>query len=78
LGAFRFLAVLFERLSQAVEACFPEMAVLGQPLVERAKWLGLEGVEPSLSLRSHRDKAGGVEDAQVTGHTRLVNAIVAV
>lgn len=67
------LAFLFERIFQAVEACFPEVAVLGQPPVERAKRLGLERVEPPLSFWPHGDKAGGVEDAQVTGDTGLVN-----
>ena len=70
---FRSLAFLFERLFQAVEACFPEVAVSGQPPVERAKRLGLERIEPPLSFRPHGDKAGAVEDVQVTGHTGLVN-----
>src|SRR5271165_2033662 len=60
---FRFLAFLFERLFESVKACFPEFA----------KRLRLERVEPPLSLRPHGDKARGVEDAQVTRHTRLVN-----
>ena len=70
---FRFLAFLFERLFESVKACFPEVAVLGQPPVEFAKRLRLERVEPPLSLRPHGDKSRGVEDTQVTRHTRLVN-----
>jgi len=70
---FRSLAFLFECLFQSVEAFFPEVAVLGQPPVERAKRLGLERVKPPLSLRPHRNEAGIVEDAQVTGDTGLVN-----
>src|SRR5258707_15607401 len=74
---FRSLAFLFERHFQAVEACFPEIAVLGQPPVELAKRPGLEPVEPPLSVRPHGDKAGGVEDAQVTTYTGLVNPALA-
>jgi hypothetical protein len=70
---FRSLAFLFECLFQSVEAFFPEVAVLGQPPVERAKRLGLERVKPPLSLRPHRNEACIVEDVQVAGHTGLVN-----
>jgi hypothetical protein len=62
---FRSLGFLFERVSHAVEAWFPEVAVRGQAFIERAKRLRLEGVEPPLSVRPHQDKAGGVEDVQV-------------
>jgi hypothetical protein len=71
---FRSLAFLFERRSQSVEACFPEFTVLGQPPVERAKWIWLERVKPPLCLRPHRNEARIVEDVQMAGDARLVNA----
>src|SRR5262249_50786491 len=69
---FRSFAFLFERLIQAVEACFPEVAVLGQPPIELPERLGLEGVEPPLSVRPRCYKSGFVEDSQVPRHTGLV------
>jgi len=68
---FRSLAFLFECLFQSVEAFFPEVAVLSQPPVERAKRLGLEQSKAAAVPPAARNEAGIVEDAQVTGDTGL-------
>ncbi len=70
----RFLAFLFEGITQAVKACFPQIAVLRQPLVEFAERLRLQTIKTPLSIRPHRNEASFMEDAQVTGNTRLVNS----
>ena len=63
-----------ERRAQAVKACFPQIAVLREPLIESAERLRSETVKTPLSIRSHRNEACFVEDAQVTGDTRLVDS----
>ena len=65
--------MLLERRSQAVKACFPQIAVLREPLIEFAERLRSETIKTTLSIRSHRNEACFVEDAQVTGDTRLVD-----
>ncbi len=63
----------FSSAFQAVEASFPEVAVLGQSPVEHATRLWPERVKPPLSVRPHGDKADDVEGVQVTTYAGLVN-----
>ena len=63
-----------ERRSQAVKACFPQIPVLLEPLIESAERLRPERIKTPLSIRSHRHEACFVEDAQMTGDTRLVDS----
>ena len=57
-----------------VQACFPQTAVLREPLIESAERLRPQTIKTPLALRSHRDEACFVEDAQMTGDTRLVDS----
>ncbi len=66
--------LLLERRSQAVKVCFPQTAVLGEPLIESAERLRPETKNTPLPIRSHRNEACFVEDAQMTGDTRLVDS----
>lgn len=65
--------LLLEGISQAVKPCFPQIAVLRQPLIESAERLWPETIKTPLSIRAHRNEACFVEDAQVSGDTRLVD-----
>src|SRR5580693_2947933 len=57
-----------------VQACFPQTAVLREPLIESAERLRPQTIKTPLAIRSHRDEACFVEDAQMTGDARLVNS----
>jgi hypothetical protein len=72
--AFAALALLLERGSEAVEARFPQVPVLREPLIELAERLGAERVEAPLPNRPSRDEAPFVEDAQMAGDPGLVDA----
>src|SRR5262245_27161916 len=67
------LALLLDRGSEAVEARFPQPAVLREPFVDFAERLRPESVEAPLPIRPHRDEAGSLEDAQMTRDTGLVD-----
>src|SRR5262249_34984572 len=73
-SGFSGFALLFECCSQTVQACFPQLAVLRQPLVELAEGVRPERVEPPLSLRPHRNEACFVQDAKMPGNTGLMDA----
>ncbi len=47
---------------------------MGEPLIEFAERLRPETIKTPLSIRSHRNEACFVEDAQMTGDTRLVDS----
>ena len=66
--------LLLERRSQAVKACFPQIAVLREPLIEFAERLRPERIKTPLAIWPHRNEACFVEDAQVAGNTRLVDS----
>jgi hypothetical protein len=57
-----------------VRACFPQTAVLREPLIESAEGLRPQTVKTPLPLWSHRNEACVVEDAQMTGDARLVDS----
>ena len=65
---------LLERRSQAIKAFFPQTAVPGEPLIESAERLRPERIKTPLSIRSHRNEACFVEDAQMTEDTRLMDS----
>ncbi|MDB4955598.1 MAG: hypothetical protein JWO36_3167 [Myxococcales bacterium] len=62
-----------ERASEAIEAVLPQPAVLGEPRVELPERLRPQRVEPSLSVRTHRDEAGLVQNAEVARDAGLVD-----
>src|SRR5689334_6818742 len=68
------ILVSLERSSEPIDAVLPELAVLGEPRIELAEWLGPECVEPALSIGAHRDEARIVEDAQVARDAGLMDA----
>ena len=55
----------FKRSAKAIQSLFPEVAVLGEPVVELAKALRLERIESALSVGPHGNKACLVQYAQV-------------
>jgi hypothetical protein len=66
-------ALFLERGSEAVEACFPETAILRQPIVEFPERLRPERVEAPLPVWPRPNEASFVQDAQMTGDTGLVD-----
>src|SRR5262245_18876022 len=69
----RSLRALLERGFQAAEAPFPQAAILREPRVQLAERRRPERVEPSLSVRPHRDEACFVQDAQMARDSGLVD-----
>jgi hypothetical protein len=65
---------LLKRLSEAVKPRFPQVAIPCEPLIESAERLRPQTIKTPLAIRSHRDEACFVEDAQMTGDARLVNS----
>lgn len=63
----------FKRSAKAVEPRLPGLAIFGQPLIKLAERLRFQGIEPTLPVRPHRDKAGFVQDSQMPRHTGLVD-----
>lgn len=51
----------------------PKRAVLPEPIFKLQERLGFQGVEASLSIRSHRNEVCVREDAEVAGDAGLVN-----
>jgi hypothetical protein len=71
---FSGFALLFECCSQTVQTCFPQLAVLREPLVQLAEGLGQERIKPPLSLRTHRNEARFGQDTKMPRNTGLVDA----
>ena len=67
------LSFFLERVSKAFDSRFPQTSVLRQPRVELAERLWPERIESPLPIWPHRNKARLGKDAQMTGHTGLVN-----
>ena len=65
--------LFLDRGSEAVEARFPQPAVLREPFVDFAERLRPENVEAPLPIRPYRDEAGSLQDAQMARDARLVN-----
>src|SRR5262245_29228809 len=72
LGCPRLLSAL-ELFSQPVQAFVPEAAVTVHPLLQLAKRLGPQRIQPPRAFGTHAHEAGLAEDAQVPRDTRLID-----
>ena len=63
---------LFDERVHFLEACFPELAIALEPIVQAQERVGAQFVEPLLGASLHADEPRLFQHPQMFGHLRLI------